>query len=121
MGLEAMEDQAEKLREIMRQKRVTTNASLPGTYNERPVGRAGNGDKVPMHEADSGNREKRKTRIITITSGKGERHVDGKVSFSNAALAGSDGDDTGFPRPVFSAGSEVTANSASCGFFGGCC
>ncbi|MDR2403198.1 MAG: MinD/ParA family protein [Spirochaetaceae bacterium] len=60
-----MEDQAEKLREIMRQKKETSGPS----------------EKVPR----AGTRDTKKTRIITVTSGKGGV---GKTNLSvNMALA----------------------------------
>ena len=67
-----MEDQAEKLREIMRQKKSNTAS---GRASERSL----------RHGANGENGEGRKTRIITVTSGKGGV---GKTNLSvNMALA----------------------------------
>jgi flagellar biosynthesis protein FlhG len=66
-----MEDQAERLREIMRQKK-----NSPGAPTEK---------RNPGRSANNEGREGRKTRIITVTSGKGGV---GKTNLSvNMALA----------------------------------
>ncbi|MDR0290404.1 MAG: MinD/ParA family protein [Treponema sp.] len=66
-----MEDQAEKLREIMRQKK-----NAPGS---------GDGSKKPQSAYGTNGRDGKKTRIITVTSGKGGV---GKTNLSvNMALA----------------------------------
>ncbi|MDR2476745.1 MAG: MinD/ParA family protein [Treponema sp.] len=66
-----MEDQAEKLREIMRQRRDVSGASVDKSRK-----------RSPLHGVDSGGK---KTRIITVTSGKGGV---GKTNLSvNMALA----------------------------------
>jgi len=66
-----MEDQAEKLRELMRQKRAHPRAGL--------------GRRAQAHQTGAESREERQTRIITISSGKGGV---GKTNLSvNMALA----------------------------------
>jgi flagellar biosynthesis protein FlhG len=79
-----MEDQAEKLREIMRQKK---NSS--GKLYEQADGLSGRGAQLHRNTGDGAigavNGEGRKTRIITVTSGKGGV---GKTNLSvNMALA----------------------------------
>ena len=60
-----MEDQAEKLREIMRKRKSISAADPSGAP-------AGGKDRIRSHPHFSGNGNKdRKTRIITVTSGKG--------------------------------------------------
>ncbi|MCL2601103.1 MAG: MinD/ParA family protein [Treponema sp.] len=72
-----MEDQAEKLRELMRQKRA--HPSRAG------IGRRPQPHASPEHREGMEGREGRKTRIITISSGKGGV---GKTNLSvNMALA----------------------------------
>jgi flagellar biosynthesis protein FlhG len=73
-----MEDQAEKLREIMRQKNNTRN---DGKREDPPPSASGGGNR----NAAPPRRDASKTRIITITSGKGGV---GKTNVSvNMALA----------------------------------
>ena len=60
-----MEDQAEKLREIMRQKKSTTNGKTGG----KAGGKAG--EKTGLSARFNTDNGERKTRIITVTSGKG--------------------------------------------------
>ncbi|MDR2245999.1 MAG: MinD/ParA family protein [Treponema sp.] len=77
-----MGDQAEKLREMMRKKNEDARESQPGAVSEsrnRKSGSAGGGS------GDKQAREGKKTRIVTITSGKGGV---GKTNVSvNMALA----------------------------------
>jgi flagellar biosynthesis protein FlhG len=69
-----MEDQAEKLREIMKQKKDASGETLDRSWEEASGKRR-----------DSGGRDGKKARIITVTSGKGGV---GKTNLSvNMALA----------------------------------
>jgi len=82
-----MEDQAEKLREIMRQKRSHTRVGLGRRAQAHITGNfSGNfAGNHPSGAASADSREEKKTRIITISSGKGGV---GKTNLSvNMALA----------------------------------
>ena len=76
MGLNIMKDQAEKLREIMSQRR---RGDLNGVDGDLP------GDVPENQKSHNANPGREKTRIITVTSGKGGV---GKTNLSiNMALA----------------------------------
>jgi flagellar biosynthesis protein FlhG len=78
-----MEDQAEKLREIMRQKNREGNGSFPGTGTFTGTSMTEASGERAAKNKDPG--DQRKPRIITVTSGKGGV---GKTNVSvNMALA----------------------------------